>query len=83
VSYNIKTKGIIVHTLYCAKKGETGMIHLNLEENQVQVLQEILESTVADLGYEIGNTPTYDYRQQLKERRTELTRILESLKESH
>ena len=58
------------------------MINLSLEENQVRMLKEILESTVADLGYEIGNTPTYDFRQQLKERRNELSGILEILQAS-
>jgi len=53
------------------------MINLNLEENQTLMLKEILEKTIADLGYEIGNTATFDYRQQLKERRIELNRILE------
>lgn len=58
------------------------MVNLSLEENQVQLLKEILESTVADLGYEIGNTATHDFKEQLKERRSELNRILEILKES-
>ena len=58
------------------------MINLSLEENQVRMLKEILESTVANLGYEIGNTPTYDFRQQLKERRNELSGILEILQAS-
>ena len=59
------------------------MVSLSLEENQVQLLKEIVESTVADLGYEIGNTATHDYKEQLKERRTELNKILEILKEPH
>ncbi len=58
------------------------MINLSLEENQLRMLIDILERTVADLGYEIGNTATYDYRQQLKERRIELNRILEILQAS-
>lgn len=58
------------------------MINLSLEENQVRMLKEILESTVADLGYEISNTSTYDFRQQLKERRNELSGILEILQAS-
>lgn len=59
------------------------MITLNLEENQVQMLKELVESAVADLGYEIGNTPTYDFRQQLKDKRNELSGILEILQSSH
>jgi len=59
------------------------MTNIHLEENQVQLLNEILESKVADLSYEIGNTPTYDFRQQLKERRDELNRIHEILQTSH
>lgn len=58
------------------------MVNLSLEENQVQLLKELLESTVADLGYEIGNTATHDFKEQLKEKRSELSRILEILKES-
>ena len=59
------------------------MTNINLEENQVQLLNEILESKVSDLSYEISNTPTYDFRQQLKERRDELNRIHEILQTSH
>lgn len=58
------------------------MVNLSLEVNQVQLLKEILESTVADLGYEIGDTATHDYKEQLKVRRNDLNKILEILKES-
>jgi hypothetical protein len=58
------------------------MINLSFEENQVRMLKEILESKVGDLGYEIGNTATYDFRQQLKERRNEMNKILEILQAS-
>ena len=58
------------------------MINISLEENQVQMLIDILEKTVADLGYEISNTDMYDYRQQLKESRIEVSRILEILQAS-
>ena len=53
------------------------MINLSLEENHVRMLIDILERTLADLSYEIGDTDTYDFKEQLKERRIELNRILE------
>ena len=53
------------------------MINLSLEESQVRMLIDILERTLADLSYEIGNTATYDFKEQLKERRIELNKILE------
>ena len=58
------------------------MINLSLEENQVRMLKDILEKTLADLSYEIGNTDTFDFREQLKERRNELKNILEIIQAS-
>jgi hypothetical protein len=69
-------------TFFSSNKGGIGMINISLEENQVQMLIDIHEKTVADLGYEISNTDMHDYRQQLKERRIEVSRILEILQAS-
>jgi hypothetical protein len=55
------------------------MIQLDIEEDDVGVLREVLESARSELGYEIANTDAYDYRQELKNRQALLARVLSQL----
>ena len=58
------------------------MIQLPLEQNEKEILSEVLERKLSNLSFEIADTDQYDFKQELKERRVLLTKILEKLKES-
>ena len=55
------------------------MILLELDEKEVVLLRETLASDLSDLGYEIANTDSKDYRDDLKEKQKALKRIVEQL----
>ena len=57
------------------------MIHLRLEEQEKQILDEVLTSYLSDLSYEIANTDKQDFREQLKARRTVLEKIKKVLEQ--
>ncbi len=52
---------------------------LELTPDQAGILRGILDAYLRDMSYEIANTETYEYRQQLKERRDKITAIFEAL----
>jgi len=58
------------------------MIQLPLEQNEKEILSEVLERKLSNLSFEIADTDQYDFKQELKERRVLLMKILEKLKES-
>jgi hypothetical protein len=58
------------------------MTHLDLNERERDVLVELLESSLADLRFEIADTDMRAFREQLKENRQVLSGILDALKES-
>jgi hypothetical protein len=64
-------------TVYLRRK--EAMITLDLEPEEQQILVEILQSTLSDLGYEIGNTDQMDYRDVLKKRKAVLAKVLKAL----
>ncbi len=51
-------------------------MEVKLDEKQVEVLKNLLESEVSDLGMEISDTDQKDYREELKEKRAVLKDIL-------
>ena len=55
------------------------MPHIELTEDEIKTLAEMLESAVSDLGYEIANTDSLDYRDGLKDKKAGLTAILKRL----
>ena len=55
------------------------MPNLELTEEENKTLAEILESAVSDLGYEIANTDSKDYRDGLKAKKANASAILERL----
>lgn len=55
------------------------MITLDLNPEEQQILVEMLNSTVSDLGMEIADTDQKDYRDVLKQRKTVLMKILQAL----
>ena len=57
------------------------MPQLTLEDVEVEALVDLLDGKLRDLSYEIADTDTADFRNQLKSRRDLLNKILENLKE--
>ena len=55
------------------------MPQLNLDENEVEALVDLLESKLRDLSYEISETDTREFKDQLKSRRELLKRVLSEL----
>ncbi len=58
------------------------MIHLDITEEQAEVLTTLLRQTVSDLGMEIAATERLEFRDQLKGRREVLSELLETLRRS-
>jgi len=55
------------------------MIHLDLTSEEQEVLRNTLESYLSDLRYEIADTDTQEFREQLKAKKTVLEKILAAL----
>lgn len=55
------------------------MIDLSLEVQEAEVLNEVLQSYLSNLSYEIANTDLKDYREQLKDKRAVLEKIKSAL----
>ncbi|MFQ5667535.1 MAG: hypothetical protein ACE5I7_14080 [Candidatus Binatia bacterium] len=53
------------------------MFELSLTDEERQVLIEILESTVSDLGMEIADTEARDFRDKLKAKKAVASKLLE------
>jgi len=51
------------------------MIHLDLNEQERQILDETLQSYLSGLSHEIADTDQQDYREKLKARRAVLDKI--------
>jgi hypothetical protein len=58
------------------------MPNLELTEDERRTLAEMLESAVSELGYEIANTDSADYRDGLKAKKATASKVLERLKQS-
>jgi hypothetical protein len=58
------------------------MIHLDLDEQEQQILDETLKSYLSDLSCEIADTDNKDYRENLKARRVVLQKIMDALEKS-
>jgi hypothetical protein len=55
------------------------MPQLDLDSNEAAILKETLENVASDLGYEIANTDSKDFRDRLKEKQSLLKRLAEKL----
>ena len=58
------------------------MFHLDLDEQERQILDETLQSYLSDLSCEIADTDSMDYRDKLKAKRAVLLKIKEALEAS-
>ena len=57
------------------------MSTLDLNGEEREILIETLESAISDLGGEIADTKSHDYREGLKSRKKALMEILERLRQ--
>ena len=55
------------------------MPQIQLDSKEAAILKETLESVVSDLGYEIANTDSKDYRDGLKSKQALIKRIVGEL----
>ena len=55
------------------------MVELELSAEEVTTLREVLDSAHSDLGYEINNTDSHDYRAKLRSKQALLGRVLAQL----
>ncbi len=58
------------------------MIHLELSDEEKEVLATTLESYLSNLRYEIADTDNYDFRQQLKAKKAVLMKITAALEKA-
>lgn len=56
-------------------------INLNIEENDLNILVEVLQSYLSDLSMEITDTDNQDFRETLKNKRLAIQRILKVLQD--
>lgn len=55
------------------------MPQLDLDTNEAAILKETLESVASELGYEIANTDSKDYRDKLKDKQSLIKRLVGEL----
>lgn len=58
------------------------MPKLELSDHENKILSEMLESSISELGYEIANTDSADYRDGLKDKKAVAAAILQRLQEA-
>lgn len=56
------------------------MIHLDLNDKEQQILVEVLENYISDLGMEISDTDRLEFREMLKSRRRAVVKVINTLK---
>jgi hypothetical protein len=56
-------------------KGEKAMIHLELPREEIQVIIELLDTSIADLRTEVRQTDNHDYKAMLQQREVLLKKI--------
>jgi hypothetical protein len=52
------------------------MVHLDLTDEEQQILADLLEEAIGDLRMEIADTDRVDYREMLKHRERVLKKLL-------
>ncbi|HEX2210484.1 MAG TPA: hypothetical protein VHG93_22585 [Longimicrobium sp.] len=55
------------------------MLNLDLSASEQAILRQVLEEAVSDLGTEISGTDAKDYRDDLKDRREVLHKVIAAL----
>ena len=55
------------------------MLHVELDQEEQEILSDILANCLSDLSYEIADTDNMDYRERLKVKRQVLEKISAAL----
>jgi len=58
------------------------MIHLELTQEEKEMLIDILENDLSDLRMEIADTDSLDFREMLKKQKEVLKKALETLRQA-
>ncbi|MCR4321189.1 MAG: hypothetical protein NUV74_12750 [Candidatus Brocadiaceae bacterium] len=58
------------------------MIHLELTQEEKEMLIDILENDLSDLRMEIADTDSLDFREMLKKQKEVLMKVLETLRQA-
>lgn len=56
-------------------------LKLNISEGDAEIIIEVLDNYLSDLGMEITDTDSMEYREKLKSKRSSIQRVLKSLRE--
>lgn len=56
------------------------MVHLTLTDEEAGTLKKALETYLSDLRMEIADTDAQDFRENLKQEKSVITRLLEQLR---
>lgn len=59
------------------------MLNLDLSASEQAILREVLENAVSEMGTEISGTDSKDYRDDLKDRREVLQKVIAALGGGH
>ncbi len=54
---------------------------ITLSDSEKEILAEVLDSHLSDLGMEITDTDSMDFREKLKSRRTVIQKIIKELRQ--
>ncbi len=55
------------------------MVKLELDAEDAKLLREVLTSTLSELGYEIANTDSHDFREKLRAKQGLVQRLVDEL----
>lgn len=58
------------------------MIHLEITQEEKEILIDILENDLSDLRMEITDTDKMDFREMLKKQKEVLKKVLETLRQA-
>jgi hypothetical protein len=58
------------------------MIHIDLNEQEREILDKALQSYLSDLSYEIADTDDTDFREALKVKRSVLEKIKDAVEKA-
>ncbi len=54
-------------------------LHVELSEDEKEILRDVLENDLSDLRMEIADTDSQDFREQLKVRKAAIRKLLDAL----
>jgi len=59
------------------------MLNLDLSDSEQAILRDVLENAVSEMGTEISGTDSKDFRDDLKDRREVLLKVIAALGGGH